>query len=130
MRSRRTVRWPNPVILPDGLDDADAPDALVCPITQELMTEPALVVTSGRTYQRGALLRWVREHGTDPLQRNASLRESDLAPNLAVRQMVEDYARARRTAGAYQTRPRPRPRPRAPRRLTTDPPPTTVGPTR
>ena len=99
------------MILPDGLDDADAPDALVCPITQELMTEPALVVTSGRTYQRGALLRWVREHGTDPLQRNASLRESDLAPNLAVRQMVEDYARAKNGGSLPDQAPAPAPAP-------------------
>ena len=82
-------RWPAPVLLPDDLDDTNAPDALVCPITQELMTEPALVTTNGRTYQREAITRWVREHGTDPLQRSERLSEGDLAPNLAVRQMVE-----------------------------------------
>jgi hypothetical protein len=86
-------RWPAPVLLPDDLDDTDAPDALVCPITQELMTEPVLVTTNGRTYQREAITRWVREHGTDPLQRSERLSEGDLAPNLAVRQMVEAWAR-------------------------------------
>jgi len=86
-------RWPAPVLLPDDLDDTNAPDALVCPITQELMTEPALVTTNGRTYQREAITRWVREHGTDPLQRSERLSEGDLAPNLAVRQMVEAWAR-------------------------------------
>ena len=91
----RPVHWPNPIILPDGLDDTGAPDALVCPITQELMREPALVTTSGRTYERSAIDRWIREHGTDPLQRSNSLRLEDLAPNLAVRQMVEEFARER-----------------------------------
>ena len=86
-------RWPAPILLPDGLDDCDAPDALVCPITQELMTEPALVTTSGRTFQRDAITRWVNEHGTDPLRRNEPLTVRDLAPNLAVRQMVEQWAR-------------------------------------
>ena len=91
----RPVHWPNPIILPDGLDDTGAPDALVCPITQELMREPCLVTTSGRTYERDAINRWIREHGTDPLQRSNSLRLEDLAPNLAVRQMVEEFARER-----------------------------------
>ena len=86
-------RWPAPVLLPDEFDDTGAPDALVCPITQELMTEPVLVTTNGRTYQREAITRWVREHGTDPLQRSERLSEGDLAPNLAVRQMVEAWAR-------------------------------------
>ena len=91
----RPVHWPNPIILPDCLDDTGAPDALVCPITQELMREPCLVTTSGRTYERDAINRWIREHGTDPLQRSNSLRLEDLAPNLAVRQMVEEFARER-----------------------------------
>ena len=88
-------RWPAPILLPSDLDDTDAPDALVCPITQELMTEPALVITTGRTFQRDAITRWISENGTCPLRRNEPLSLADLAPNLAVRQMVESWARER-----------------------------------
>lgn len=117
----RPVHWPNPIILPDGLDDTGAPDALVCPITQELMREPCLVTTSGRTYERDAINRWIREHGTDPLQRSNSLRLEDLAPNLAVRQMVEEFARERNGVAPLSDSSRARPgfgtslRARAPR---------------
>ena len=62
-----SVHWPGPIVLPRDFDDADAPDALVCPITQCLMTEPALVVSSGRTYERAAIVRWIHQHGVDPV---------------------------------------------------------------
>ena len=90
-----SVHWPGPIVLPGDFDDADAPDALVCPITQCLMTEPALVVSSGRTYERAAIVRWIQQHGVDPLDRGNVLRVDQLAPNLAVRQMVETWARQR-----------------------------------
>uniref|UniRef100_A0A7S0NHT5 U-box domain-containing protein n=1 Tax=Micromonas pusilla TaxID=38833 RepID=A0A7S0NHT5_MICPS len=90
-----SVHWPGPIVLPRDFDDADAPDALVCPITQCLMTEPALVVSSGRTYERAAIVRWIHQHGVDPLDRGNVLRVDQLAPNLAVRQMVETWARER-----------------------------------
>ena len=90
-----TVHWPGPIVLPPDFDDAGAPDPLLCPITQCLMTEPALVVSSGRTYERAAIVRWISEHGTDPLDRETSLNIASLAPNLTVRQMVESWARER-----------------------------------
>ena len=89
------MHWPGPIVLPPDFDDAGAPDPLLCPITQCLMTEPALVVSSGRTYERAAIVRWISEHGTDPLDRETSLNIASLAPNLAVRQMVETWARER-----------------------------------
>ena len=90
-----TVHWPGLIVSPPDFDDAGAPDPLLCPITQCLMTEPALVVSSGRTYERAAIVRWISEHGTDPLDRETSLNIASLAPNLAVRQMVETWARER-----------------------------------
>jgi hypothetical protein len=35
--------------------------------------------------------RWIREHGTDPVDRDLSLDVRDLSPNLAVRSMVESF---------------------------------------
>lgn len=105
------MHWPAPVAVPPELEDGDAPDWLLCPITQCLMTEPAIVTSSGRTYERSAVSRWVTEVGTDPLDPDARLTLDMLAPNLAVRQMLERFVAerieraaeitgSRRTAGA------------------------------
>ena len=101
-----TVHWPGPIVLPPDFDDAGAPDPLLCPITQCLMTEPALVVSSGRTYERAAIVRWISEHGTDPLDRETSLNIASLAPNLAVRQMVDVGEGTQRRRLAQPGRPR------------------------
>ena len=100
------ARWPAPLIIPPAIAaDANAPDALVCPITQCLMTEPALVTSSGRTYDRGAISRWIAEHGTDPLDRAHRLTLAQLAPNLAVRAFVEDFVRSKNGGVPVETAP-------------------------
>jgi len=50
-------RWPAPVLLPDEFDDTGAPDALVCPITQEVMTDPVRAA-DGQVYERAELQQW------------------------------------------------------------------------
>ena len=81
--------------VPPRLRRCRRPRRVGVPITQCLMTEPALVVSSGRTYERAAIVRWIQQHGVDPLDRGNVLRVDQLAPNLAVRQMVETWARQR-----------------------------------
>lgn len=98
------MHWPEPLRVPPELNDTGAPDALVCPITQCLMTEPVLVTSSGRTYEREAIERWIREHHTDPLDSNQRLELRQLAPNLAVRQMVEAFVRENLPGGAAAVR--------------------------
>jgi hypothetical protein len=72
--ARARERWPDPVVYPSRVirDCADdAPDALVCPITQAMMSQPAIVLTTGRTYERAAIERWIRSNPTDPLDRES-----------------------------------------------------------
>ena len=84
MNSRR--KWPSRIDLPDeDTFTATPPDALICPITRCLMSQPAVCVTTGRTYELSALLRWIAERGVDPLDRESSVTAADLAPNLNVR---------------------------------------------
>lgn len=48
----------------------DIPDEFICPITLEIFTDPVTVSaysTSGRTYEKAWLIRWVREHQKCPL---------------------------------------------------------------
>lgn len=39
---------------------------LICPITQDLLEDPVLLVGDGRTYSRAAISRWLRAQSTSP----------------------------------------------------------------
>jgi hypothetical protein len=39
---------------------------LTCPITGELMTDPAILVGTGMSYERSAIVAHLARHGTDP----------------------------------------------------------------
>ena len=97
---RNPVSWPVPVTIPDGLDESDAPEALCCPITCALMREPCLVTKTGNTFERSAIIRWIEDKGTSPIDRTLHLTLNDLAPNRALRAMVEDWIEQRRNLAA------------------------------
>ena len=51
----------------DAEPDAE-PDVLVCPITRTVFRDPVVVVVSGHTYERSAILEHFRRNGArDPL---------------------------------------------------------------
>ena len=89
------TRFPPPLVLPPSVDEVRLPDYLRCPVTLCAMREPA-ITPAGITYERAALLRWVREHGTEPTTRRR-MGERDLAPNLAARAALEAWAREHAT---------------------------------
>jgi hypothetical protein len=96
--ARARERWPDPVVYPSRVirDCADdAPDALVCPITQAMMSQPAIVLTTGRTYERAAIERWIRSNPTDPLDRESRVELAHVAPNVAIRDAAFAWARER-----------------------------------
>ena len=83
-----------PPDFPAELDDVDGiPDALRCPISHMLMREPTLATTTGRTYERAMIVRWLETHGSDPTDPSSVLNIKDLVPNRAVRAMIEEFAR-------------------------------------
>ena len=84
--------WPPSLPLTDAIDAAPAPPALVCPITRRLMRSPALVATTGRSYEREDLVRWVRANGTDPVDVTVRVSTDELVPNLALRSSIETHA--------------------------------------
>ena len=60
--------------LPDAPDaDLDAePEVLMCPITRAVFRDPVMVVDSGHTYERSAILSHFDRNGAkDPLTRRA-----------------------------------------------------------
>jgi hypothetical protein len=63
-----------------------------CPITQEAMTDP-VIDNEGVSYERAAILAWLRQgHATSPVTRKP-LTEADLKPNLALRALIEEATR-------------------------------------
>ena len=57
-----------------------------CPITGDLFQDP-YIDHEGNTYERNAILEWLREHGTSPITRNP-LRLEQLTPNRALKDLI------------------------------------------
>ena len=82
-------KWPEPLDIPPNIDTIDAPNYLVCPITQCLMKQPA-ITPYGITYDYFALNEWLRLNPIDPAT-NRALTNNMLYPNRAVRFLVEEF---------------------------------------
>jgi leucine-rich repeat protein SHOC2 len=79
--------------LPDAPDaDLDAePEVLMCPITRAVFRDPVMVVDSGHTYERSAILSHFDRNGAkDPLTRRA-LSSTKVMTNWAMRNVVQDW---------------------------------------
>ena len=79
--------------LPDAPDaDLDAePEELLCPITRTMFRDPVMVVDSGHTYERSAVLAHFRRNGAkDPLTRRA-LSSTKVMTNWAMRNVVQAW---------------------------------------
>ena len=78
---------------PDAdLADLDAePEVLLCPITRVMFRDPVMVVDSGHTYERSAILSHFERNGAkDPLTRRA-LSSTKVMTNWAMRNVVQDW---------------------------------------
>ncbi|CAL5012325.1 unnamed protein product [Urochloa decumbens] len=64
------------------------PEALQCPITLELMTDP-VTVSTGQTYDRASIKKWIKSGCRTCPVTGERLRSGDLVPNLAARGIVE-----------------------------------------
>lgn len=58
----------------------------MCPITQELMTEPVVTV-DGHTYEKHAIETWFAAHSTSPLT-GLPLASTALTPNQRLQQQI------------------------------------------
>jgi leucine-rich repeat protein SHOC2 len=79
--------------LPDApVADLDAePEELLCPITRTVFRDPVVVVDSGHTYERSAILSHFGRNGArDPFTRRA-LSSTKVMTNWAVRQIVQAW---------------------------------------
>ena len=85
-----TVRVQCDLSGPDADLDAE-PDVLVCPITRTVFCDPVIVIVSGHTYERSAILSHFERNGAkDPLT-NRALSSTKVMTNWAVRQFAQDW---------------------------------------
>jgi hypothetical protein len=61
---------------------------LKCPIGHNVMTDP-VIDRDGNTYERKAILRWVRDNGTSPLTRTKLFSSDTFVPNLALKYILD-----------------------------------------
>jgi hypothetical protein len=69
---------------------ADAPEYFCCPISQDIMLDPVLLVETGHVFERAIIQDWLREHNTCPLT-GIELSSKELAPVHVFRSMTNDY---------------------------------------
>lgn len=62
----------------------------ICPITQEVLRDP-VIDPSGHTYEKSAILDWLKNHNTSPITRTP-LRAEQLVPNRALIEYIETNA--------------------------------------
>ncbi|CAF1642425.1 unnamed protein product, partial [Didymodactylos carnosus] len=70
-------------------------DSLICPITFDLFRDP-VVAEDGHTYEREAIISWIRKHGTSPLTREPLTIEA-LRPNRTLKKLVDEFEIASRS---------------------------------
>ena len=89
----RAAAWPPPVHVPPALETDEGvpepPAELLCPIAHALMREPA-ISPAGVTYERAAIVQWLRTRGTEPSTGRACA-ERELTPNRALRSVIERW---------------------------------------
>ncbi|WVZ64803.1 hypothetical protein U9M48_014275 [Paspalum notatum var. saurae] len=64
------------------------PEALQCPITLDLMTDP-VTVSTGQTYDRASITRWIKAGCRTCPVTGERLRSADVVPNAALRGIIE-----------------------------------------
>eukprot|EP00906_Rhabdomonas_costata_P005557 RCo008312 len=72
--------WEEKLLLKEG---SVVPESFLCPLTHAVFQDP-VTAPSGNTYERVAIVEWIRSKGTDPMTR-APLTEAQLVPNLVVK---------------------------------------------
>ena len=69
-----------------------APKEYLCPITQEVMTDP-VTTCDGHAYEREAIAKWLEANETSPAT-GATLDHPTLTENVALRKLIQDYMEA------------------------------------
>ena len=70
--------------------DCEVPKAYLCPLTKKLFTDP-VITPYGHTYEREALMEYMRHNGPkDPIAQQP-LDPSRLTPNTALKSIIQNF---------------------------------------
>ncbi|OQV24293.1 putative WD repeat, SAM and U-box domain-containing protein 1 [Hypsibius exemplaris] len=72
------------------LDDTNAPEEFLCPITQEIMREP-VVAEDGKSYEKAAISLWFQKHDTSP-HTNLPVRSKVVLLNLNLKALISKWS--------------------------------------
>ena len=72
----------------DRPQSGPAPDEFHCPISQECMRDPVIVVETGMTYEREVIVEWLSSNDIDPSTGVELGQRKQLTPNVALRQLI------------------------------------------
>ena len=72
-----------------AMDRLDGLPSVRCPITQEIMVDPVILVPTGHSYERTAIEHWMRSSCRCP-KTNIRLRNPELVSNHALRNAIEE----------------------------------------
>lgn len=68
----------------------EPPDQFLCPVSEELMVEPVMLVETGQTYDRTSIEGWfAKGKNTCPLS-GRELDAKQLVPNFAVKKIINE----------------------------------------
>ena len=70
-------------------EEIEGKDSFICPINQTLMEDP-VITPYGTTYERAAILNWLKKNNTDPLTKK-KLTKDMLITNYALRSAIQEY---------------------------------------
>ncbi|STX28308.1 Ubiquitin fusion degradation protein 2 [Legionella beliardensis] len=71
------------------------PHAYLCPITQEIMSEPVIFTVDGNSYEKSAITEWLTKHRNSPITREemepGQTIEKVLKPNRALIDAIDEF---------------------------------------
>ncbi|KIE04381.1 hypothetical protein NF27_IE00170, partial [Candidatus Jidaibacter acanthamoeba] len=67
----------------------DIPEEYCCPITSQIMMEP-VIIDSGETYEREAIIKWLKQNNTDP-RTNTQLRTKNFIENRSIKRSIVTF---------------------------------------
>ncbi|CAF1337093.1 unnamed protein product [Didymodactylos carnosus] len=77
------------------------PKDFYCPITQDLMTIPVILIEDGRSYEKYALQSWLDHHNTSPMTNNV-LKNRKFIINYNLKNAIEDFKAKRLKVNYFQ----------------------------
>eukprot|EP01023_Acetabularia_acetabulum_P000981 TRINITY_DN10364_c0_g3_i1.p1 TRINITY_DN10364_c0_g3~~TRINITY_DN10364_c0_g3_i1.p1 ORF type:complete len:553 (-),score=38.06 TRINITY_DN10364_c0_g3_i1:484-2022(-) len=88
--SQQYVLHPSASFTHSTYPDIEIPHRLLCPITEDLMSDPVVLVETGQVYERSAIQKWLSSKHTDPIT-NTRLRTKQMVAIYVIRSECEEF---------------------------------------